>query len=65
MIASKIINFELLKKTVNNLLSSNKRKSNPTNINIEQFTNADQMIQIKQLQEENQKLKNEMKNVVC
>jgi epidermal growth factor receptor substrate 15 len=55
--------IELLKKTVNNLLSSNKRKSNPTNINIEQFTNVDQMIQIKQIQEENQKLKNEMKNL--
>ena len=55
--------IELLKKTVNNLLSSNKRKSNPTNINIEQFTNVDQVIQIKQLQEENQKFKNEIINL--
>ena len=57
--------IELLKKTVNNLLSSKKRKSNPTinTNNIEQFTNVDHMIQIKQLQEENQKLKNEMNNL--
>ena len=55
--------IELLKKTVNNLLPSKKRKSNQMNNNIEQFTNVDQMIQIKQIQEENQKLKNEMKNL--
>ena len=55
--------IELLKKTVNNLLPSKKRKSNQMNNNIEQFTNVDQVIQIKQLQEENQKFKNEIINL--
>ena len=54
--------IELLKKTVNNLLSSKKGKSNQNNSNNE-FTNVDQMIQLQQLQEENKNLKNEIKNL--
>ncbi len=51
--------IELLKKTVNNLLSSKKGKSNQNNSNNE-FSNVDQMIQLQQLQEENKNLKNEI-----